>query len=76
MCQATAIGAMVILLFMSRACYNLVVVALTPQDRFSPFNYGWYSVSDQVLYHVCSVIDISPVCVRVCVRMRVCRQSI
>uniref|UniRef100_A0A3P9AXB9 G protein-coupled receptor 137c n=1 Tax=Maylandia zebra TaxID=106582 RepID=A0A3P9AXB9_9CICH len=46
-CQATAIGAMVILLFMSRACYNLVVVALTPQDRFSPFNYGWYSVSDQ-----------------------------
>lgn len=46
-CQATAIGAMVILLYTSRACYNLVVVALSPQDRLSPFNYGWYSVSDQ-----------------------------
>uniref|UniRef100_A0A3B4U6Z1 G protein-coupled receptor 137c n=1 Tax=Seriola dumerili TaxID=41447 RepID=A0A3B4U6Z1_SERDU len=46
-CQATAIGAMVILLYTSRACYNLVVVALSPQDRPSPFNYGWYSVSDQ-----------------------------
>ncbi|KAI3366060.1 hypothetical protein L3Q82_009886 [Scortum barcoo] len=46
-CQATAIGAVVILLYTSRACYNLVVVALSPQDRPSPFNYGWYSVSDQ-----------------------------
>uniref|UniRef100_A0A667WYA1 G protein-coupled receptor 137c n=1 Tax=Myripristis murdjan TaxID=586833 RepID=A0A667WYA1_9TELE len=46
-CQATAIGAIVILLYTSRACYNLVVVALSPQDRPSPFNYGWYSVSDQ-----------------------------
>lgn len=48
-CQATAIGAVVILLYTSRACYNLVVVVLSPQDRPSPFNYGWYSVSDQVL---------------------------
>lgn len=39
-----------ILLYTSRACYNLVVVALSPQDRPSPFNYGWYSVSDQVLF--------------------------
>uniref|UniRef100_A0A3Q3VSV5 Uncharacterized protein n=1 Tax=Mola mola TaxID=94237 RepID=A0A3Q3VSV5_MOLML len=46
-CQATAIGAVVILLYTSRACYNLVVVVLSPQDRPSPFNYGWYSVSDQ-----------------------------
>uniref|UniRef100_A0A3Q3FG99 G protein-coupled receptor 137c n=1 Tax=Labrus bergylta TaxID=56723 RepID=A0A3Q3FG99_9LABR len=46
-CQATAIGAMVILLYTSRACYNLVVVAMSPQDRPSTFNYGWYSVSDQ-----------------------------
>ncbi|KAM4559778.1 integral membrane protein GPR137C [Odontesthes bonariensis] len=46
-CQATAIGAVVILLYTSRACYNLVVVAMSPQDRPSPFNYGWYSVSDQ-----------------------------
>lgn len=49
MCQASAIGAMVVLLYVSRACYNLVVVALSPQDRPTPFNYGWYSVSDQVL---------------------------
>lgn len=46
-CQATAIGALVILLYTSRACYNLVVVALSPEDRPSPFNYGWYNVSDQ-----------------------------
>ncbi|XP_018583320.1 integral membrane protein GPR137C isoform X1 [Scleropages formosus] len=46
-CQATAIGAMVILLYMSRACYNLVVVSLSPEDRPNPFNYGWYNVSDQ-----------------------------
>ncbi|XP_035005873.1 integral membrane protein GPR137C [Hippoglossus stenolepis] len=46
-CQATAVGAVVILLFTSRACYNLVVVVLSPQDRPSPFNCGWYSGSDQ-----------------------------
>ncbi|KAK6304109.1 hypothetical protein J4Q44_G00246950 [Coregonus suidteri] len=46
-CQATAIGAAVILLYTSRACYNLVVVALSPEDRPSPFNYSWYNVSDQ-----------------------------
>ncbi|XP_034032047.1 integral membrane protein GPR137C isoform X2 [Thalassophryne amazonica] len=47
LCQATVIGAVVILLYTSRACYNLVVVALSPQDKLSPFNYVWYSVSDQ-----------------------------
>uniref|UniRef100_A0A3Q2QF12 G protein-coupled receptor 137c n=1 Tax=Fundulus heteroclitus TaxID=8078 RepID=A0A3Q2QF12_FUNHE len=46
-CQATAVGAVVILLYTSRACYNLVVVTLSPQDRPNPFSYGWYSVSDQ-----------------------------
>ncbi|XP_035234979.1 integral membrane protein GPR137C isoform X1 [Anguilla rostrata] len=46
-CQATAIGAAVILLYTSRACYNLVVVALSPEHRPNPFNYGWYNVSDQ-----------------------------
>lgn len=46
-CQATAIGAVVILLYVSRACYNLVVVSLSLQDKPNPFNYGWYSVSDQ-----------------------------
>nr|XP_014341277.1 PREDICTED: integral membrane protein GPR137C isoform X2 [Latimeria chalumnae] len=46
-CQATSVGAAVILLYTSRACYNLVVVAMSPEDRPSPFNYGWYNVSDQ-----------------------------
>ncbi|XP_062237002.1 integral membrane protein GPR137C [Platichthys flesus] len=46
-CQATAVGAVVILLFTSRACYNLVVVVLSPEDRPNPFNCGWYSGSDQ-----------------------------
>ncbi|XP_008323536.1 integral membrane protein GPR137C [Cynoglossus semilaevis] len=46
-CQATVIGAVVILLYTSRACYNLVVVSLSPVDRSSPFNCGWFSVSDQ-----------------------------
>ncbi|TRY65220.1 hypothetical protein DNTS_002929 [Danionella cerebrum] len=45
--KATAIGAAVILLYTSRACYNLVVVAIFPEDQPSPFNYGWYNVSDQ-----------------------------
>ncbi|AWO95920.1 putative integral membrane protein GPR137C [Scophthalmus maximus] len=46
-CQAIAIGAVVILLYTSRACYNLAVVALSPHGRPSPFNCGWYTVSDQ-----------------------------
>ncbi|CAL8309078.1 unnamed protein product [Merluccius merluccius] len=45
--QATAMGALLILLFTSRACYNLVVVALAPGGPATPFSYGWYSVSDQ-----------------------------
>lgn len=48
-CQATVIGAVVILLYTSRACYNLVAVVLSPEGRLSPFNYGWYNVSDQVI---------------------------
>ncbi|XP_049609418.1 integral membrane protein GPR137C [Syngnathus scovelli] len=45
-CQATAVGAMVILLYTSRACYNLVV-ALSPLGRPDLCNYSWYTVSDQ-----------------------------
>ncbi|KAJ3584678.1 hypothetical protein NHX12_015173 [Muraenolepis orangiensis] len=47
--QAMAIGVLVVLLFTSRACYNLVVVALAPEGPSTPFSYGWYSVSDQPL---------------------------
>ncbi|XP_067847720.1 integral membrane protein GPR137C isoform X2 [Heptranchias perlo] len=46
-CQATLVGAAVILLYISRASYNLVVVFMAPEDRPSSFNYGWYNVSDQ-----------------------------
>uniref|UniRef100_A0A4W4FPZ6 G protein-coupled receptor 137c n=1 Tax=Electrophorus electricus TaxID=8005 RepID=A0A4W4FPZ6_ELEEL len=46
--QATATGAAVILLYTSRACYNLVVAAVSPSDQTTPFSYGWYSFSDQV----------------------------
>ncbi|XP_026855628.2 LOW QUALITY PROTEIN: integral membrane protein GPR137C [Electrophorus electricus] len=45
--QATATGAAVILLYTSRACYNLVVAAVSPSDQTTPFSYGWYSFSDQ-----------------------------
>ncbi|XP_077439799.1 integral membrane protein GPR137C [Vanacampus margaritifer] len=45
-CQATAVGAIVILLNTSRACYNLVV-ALSPLGRPNLSNYSWYIVSDQ-----------------------------
>lgn len=47
-CQATATGAAVVLLYTSRACYNLAIVAISPKDRATPFSYGWYSFSDQV----------------------------
>ena len=47
-CQGTAIGATVILLYASRACYNLAVVVLAPEGPATPFSYGWFSVSDQV----------------------------
>ncbi|XP_069773126.1 integral membrane protein GPR137C isoform X3 [Narcine bancroftii] len=46
-CQAMIVGAAVILLYISRASYNLVVVFMAPEDRPSSFNYGWYNVSDQ-----------------------------
>ncbi|XP_076834007.1 integral membrane protein GPR137C isoform X3 [Brachyhypopomus gauderio] len=46
-CQATATGGAVVLLYTSRACYNLVVVAVSPSDQTTPFSYGWYSFADQ-----------------------------
>uniref|UniRef100_A0A8C5FRE3 G protein-coupled receptor 137c n=1 Tax=Gadus morhua TaxID=8049 RepID=A0A8C5FRE3_GADMO len=45
--KATAIGSLIILLFTSRACYNLAVVVLAPEGPATPFSYGWFSVSDQ-----------------------------
>lgn len=47
MCQVTGVGALVILLYSSRACYNLVVLGLS-NTSVSSFDYDWYNVSDQV----------------------------
>lgn len=47
-CQVTLIGIMVILLYASRACYNLVVLALADIENINSFDYDWYNVSDQV----------------------------
>lgn len=43
----TVVGAIVILLYTSRACYNLVVLALSNKS-INSFDYDWYNVSDQV----------------------------
>uniref|UniRef100_A0A8C9TAG5 G protein-coupled receptor 137B n=1 Tax=Scleropages formosus TaxID=113540 RepID=A0A8C9TAG5_SCLFO len=47
-CQVTIIGAIVIFLYTSRACYNLVVLALSNVKTVNSFDYDWYNVSDQV----------------------------
>lgn len=47
-CQVTLIGIMVVLLYASRACYNLVVLALADIEKINSFDYDWYNVSDQV----------------------------
>ncbi|KAG7486978.1 hypothetical protein JOB18_043559 [Solea senegalensis] len=46
-CQVTLIGIMVVLLYASRACYNLVVLALANIETVNSFDYDWYNVSDQ-----------------------------
>ncbi|XP_029115021.1 integral membrane protein GPR137B-like isoform X1 [Scleropages formosus] len=46
-CQVTVIGVTVILLYTSRACYNLVVLGLTNIKSINSFDYDWYNVSDQ-----------------------------
>lgn len=51
MCQVTVIGVTVILLYTSRACYNLVVLALANKS-INSFDYDWYNVSDQVSHQV------------------------
>ncbi|XP_045926206.1 G protein-coupled receptor 137Ba isoform X1 [Micropterus dolomieu] len=49
-CQVTAVGATVILLYSSRACYNLVVLGLSNKN-INSFDYDWYNVSDQADLH-------------------------
>ncbi|XP_037757231.1 integral membrane protein GPR137C [Chelonia mydas] len=47
-CQAILVGSVVVLLYSSRACYNLVAVAISPENVPSPFNYGWDNFSDKM----------------------------
>ncbi|TFK05424.1 aquaporin-1 [Platysternon megacephalum] len=47
-CQAILVGSVVVLLYSSRACYNLVAVAISPENVPSPFNYGWDNLSDKM----------------------------
>ncbi len=42
------LGAGVILLFSSRACYNLAVLFLSQNHKIEAFDYDWYNISDQV----------------------------
>ncbi|XP_015678296.1 integral membrane protein GPR137B [Protobothrops mucrosquamatus] len=46
-CQLTTIGATVILLYTSRACYNLVILSFSQTKAMNSFDYDWYNVSDQ-----------------------------
>nr|XP_048316865.1 integral membrane protein GPR137B isoform X2 [Myodes glareolus] len=46
-CQVTAIGVTVILLYTSRACYNLFILSFSQIKNVHSFDYDWYNVSDQ-----------------------------
>lgn len=46
-CRTAVLGAAVILLFSSRACYNLTVLILSQKHHIESFNFDWYNVSDQ-----------------------------
>lgn len=46
-CRTAAVGGAVVLLFTSRACYNLTALVLSKNHRLEDFNYDWYNVSDQ-----------------------------
>ncbi|XP_029020897.1 integral membrane protein GPR137 [Betta splendens] len=44
-CRTAALGVAVIMLFLSRACYNLTALFLS--QNYPSFNFDWYNVSDQ-----------------------------
>ncbi|XP_015282406.1 PREDICTED: integral membrane protein GPR137B [Gekko japonicus] len=46
-CQLTTIGVTVILLYTSRACYNLFILSFSQSKTMNSFDYDWYNVSDQ-----------------------------
>ncbi|KAB1277328.1 Integral membrane protein GPR137C [Camelus dromedarius] len=47
LCQTVVVGSVVILLYSSRACYNLVVITISQDTLESPFNYGWDNLSEK-----------------------------
>ncbi|XP_077092097.1 integral membrane protein GPR137 [Siphateles boraxobius] len=47
LCRTVVLGAGVILLFSSRACYNLAVLFLSLNHKVEAFDYDWYNISDQ-----------------------------
>ena len=48
-CRTAALGAAVIFLYASRACYNLTVLVLSQNHHVESFDFDWYNVSDQVI---------------------------
>ncbi|KAG8449219.1 hypothetical protein GDO86_016040 [Hymenochirus boettgeri] len=52
--QAVVIGSVISLLYILRACYNLVVISISPENKPSPFSYGWngaydHSITEEIL---------------------------
>ncbi|XP_062856691.1 integral membrane protein GPR137 isoform X2 [Trichomycterus rosablanca] len=47
LCRTAVLGVGVILLFLSRACYNLTVLILSQNHKVESFNFDWYNISDQ-----------------------------
>ncbi|XP_060740607.1 integral membrane protein GPR137 [Tachysurus vachellii] len=45
--RTAVLGAGVILLFSSRACYNLTVLILSQNYKVESFGFDWYNISDQ-----------------------------
>ncbi|RXN35226.1 integral membrane protein GPR137B-like [Labeo rohita] len=45
--RTAVLGAGVIFLFTSRACYNLAVLFLSQNHKVEAFDYDWYNISDQ-----------------------------
>ncbi|CAL8264163.1 unnamed protein product [Lota lota] len=46
-CVTALLGTAVILLFASRACYNLTVLVLSQNHRVEAYDFDWYNISDQ-----------------------------
>lgn len=48
-CQASTVGVLILVLYTSRAIYNLLAISpLRCKNQFSTFDFDWYNVSDQV----------------------------